>query len=433
LPEEVPRRILLIAKRDYLQVVLSRGYLIGLIMLPILAGGGFGFAALSARQSGRAAQRAAIIDHTGVAAAAIIEAAQQSNQTNAAPANGGPIGPPIPRFTFEEIKPETDETAQLLSLSNEIRAGRLSMLLVIDTNGTRYYTNSSGFDQSAVWLRDTVNAGLRRVRLAQLGIESGRLSEALRDVPVVSMNLVKQDPSTGKIIPGQKRNAMPAGLVAYFLALLLMVVIMVGSAPNLGAIAEDKMQRVFEMLLCSASPFELMAGKVLASLGASLTTSAFYIAGGLMVLYGMAMFQLAPLELLPWFFAYLIADVAMVAAWSVALGSACASPQDAQHVAYLLVLPVIIPVFLMASILQQPNGPMATIVSFIPPFTPVLMLLRQALPGGVPWWEPWLGLAGVIACALAVIWAASRIFRVGILSQGKTPKIPELLHWVFAG
>jgi ABC-2 type transport system permease protein len=62
----------------------------------------------------------------------------------------------------------------------------------------------------------------------------------------------------------------------------------------------------------------------------------------------------------------------------------------------------------------------------------VLMLLRQALPGGVPWWEPWLGLAGVVVCALAVIWAAGRIFRIGILSQGKTPKIPELLRWVVA-
>jgi ABC-2 type transport system permease protein len=421
------RKILLIARRDYLQVVLSRGYLIGLIVLPLLLGGGFGFTALAARQNGRAAQRAAIIDHTGSAAAAIIEAAKQSNSANA-----GPVGAPIPRFTFEEVKPESDEAAQLLSLSNEIRSGRLSMLLVIDTGGARYYTNSSGFDQSALWLRDTVNAGLRRVRLARLGMDSARLSEALRDVPVVSMNLVKQDPATGKIIPGEKRSAMPAGLVAYFLALLLMIVVMVGAAPNLGAIAEDKMQRVFEMLLCSASPFELMAGKVLASLGASLTSSAFYIAGGLMVLYGMALFQLAPLELLPWFFAYLIADVAMLAAWSVALGSACATPQDAQHLAFLLVLPVIVPVFFMVPILQQPNGPMATILSFVPPFTPVLMLLRQALPGGVPWWEPWLGLAGVVVCALAVIWAAGRIFRIGILSQGKTPKIPELLRWVVA-
>jgi len=60
----------------------------------------------------------------------------------------------------------------------------------------------------------------------------------------------------------------------------------------------------------------------------------------------------------------------------------------------------------------------------------VIMLLRQALPAGVPWWQPWLGLLGVTAWAAAVIWAAARIFRIGILSQGKAPKLAELAQWV---
>ena len=190
------------------------------------------------------------------------------------------------------------------------------------------------------------------------------------------------------------------------------------------------MQRVFEMLLSSASSFELMLGKVLAALGASLTSSTFYIIGGLLVLAGMAMFGLAPLNLLPWFFVYLIADVVMLSALGVALGSACATPQDAQHLAFLLILPIMIPMFVLTPVMQQPNGTLATVMSFIPPFTPVLMLLRQALPGGVPWWQPWLGLVGVTACAAAIIWAAARIFRIGILSQGKTPKLAELVQWV---
>jgi ABC-2 type transport system permease protein len=55
------------------------------------------------------------------------------------------------------------------------------------------------------------------------------------------------------------------------------------------------------------------------------------------------------------------------------------------------------------------------------------------MPGGVPWWHPWVGLVGMIAFAGAVIWAAARIFRIGILSQGKTPKIRELAQWVVRG
>ena len=72
-------------------------------------------------------------------------------------------------------------------------------------------------------------------------------------------------------------------------------------------------------------------------------------------------------------------------------------------------------------------------MSLIPPFTPMLMLLRQAMPGGVPAWQPWVGLAGVLVFALATVWAASRIFRVGILMQGKPPKLAELARWAIRG
>ena len=187
------------------------------------------------------------------------------------------------------------------------------------------------------------------------------------------------------------------------------------------------------MLLVSASAFELMAGKVLAALAASLTSTVFYMIGGLFALMGLSMFGLAPLDLLPWFFAYLIVDVLMMAASGVALGSACGSAQDAQQLAFLLFLPIFLPILTLTPILRQPNGTFATVMSFVPPFTPVLMLLRQALPGGVPAWQPWVALLGTIVYAFGVIWAASRIFRVGILSQGKTPRLAELVQWVTHG
>jgi ABC-2 type transport system permease protein len=72
-------------------------------------------------------------------------------------------------------------------------------------------------------------------------------------------------------------------------------------------------------------------------------------------------------------------------------------------------------------------------MSLIPPFTPVLMLLRQAMPGGVPAWQPWVGLAGALAFAVVTVWAASRIFRVAILLQGKPPKLAEMARWAMKG
>ncbi len=432
------RRILLIAKRDYLQTVLSKAYLIGLIFLPLLFGGGFLVLPLANRGNARNA-RIAVIDHTGVSAPAVIQAAESIRKAM----SNNPFGNSgVPRFSFEQVTPEAGQTAQLLSLSDQIRRGDLFAVVDISSDAlrpsgdpkqepVRYYTNSGGLiDQLGVWLPAAVNDGLRHVRLAQLGVDPARVPGVLGDVGVVSMNPVSRDPASGKIVQGEKKNPIQAGAVPFFLVILLIMITLAGAAPNLGAVAQDKTQRVFEMLLSSASPFELVTGKLLASLGTSLTSSVFYIIGGLLVLAGMAMFGLAPLALLPWFFAYLIGDVLMLSAVGVALGSACATPQDAAHLAFLLVLPIMIPMFLLSAIMLQPSGPLAVTMSFIPPFTPVVMLLRQALPGGVPWWQPWLSLVGVIAYAWAAIWIAARIFRIGILSQGKTPKLAELAQWV---
>jgi hypothetical protein len=137
-----------------------------------------------------------------------------------------------------------------------------------------------------LWLPAAVNVGLRRVRLEQMGVEPARIPEILDDVEVVSMNLLTRDPVTGYIGQDDKKSVAQGFAIPFFLVILMFMVVMVGAAPHLGAIAEDKMQRVFEMLLSSASPFELMMGKVVASLGTSLTSSLFYITGGLLVLIG---------------------------------------------------------------------------------------------------------------------------------------------------
>jgi ABC-2 type transport system permease protein len=426
-------KILLIARRDYLQIVRSKAYLVALF-LPLVIGGVSFLASTGLNRGNTRDQRIAVLDHTGVAATALIQAAKESNQRNLFNAETGMQV--MPRFFFEEIKPEADESAQLLELSNRIRTGDLYLLLNLPASAlagqdpVRYYTNSTGMDQTGPWLRAAVNDGLRRVRLAQLGVDQQHIPEILNDVGLVSMNLPAVDPQSGKAVPAEKKNQVQTVAVPIFMVILLVMVVTLGSAPHLSAVAEDKMRRVFEMLLASASSFELMAGKVLAALCACLTTSGIYIVGGLMLLTSMAEFGMAPLSLLPWLLVYLVLDAAILSATGVALGSACNTAQDAQSLAFLLFLPVMIPLLVIRPVMLQPNGALAVVLSFIPPFTPVLMLLRQSLPGGVPWWQPWLGLVGIIAWASVTIWAAARIFRIGILSQGKAPKFAELAHWV---
>jgi ABC-2 type transport system permease protein len=434
------RKVLLIAKRDYVQTVSSKAFLLGLILLPLLFG--ISFLAISVSNKGSVKdQRIVVLDHTGMSGVAVIQACEESNRR----ANSGTIGglQVRPHFAYEEIAPAADEAAQLLSLADRVRHGEVYLVLDIPADAldpppdakqlVRYYSNATGVSQLSLWLPAAVNDGLRRVRLMRAGMDAVRVNAVLQDVSLVAMNLPSKDSGSAATGQGEKRSGVQSELIPLLLVVVMILVVMIGSAPNLGAVAEDKVQRVFEMLLVSASAFELMAGKVLAALAASLTSTVFYMIGGLFALMGMSMFGLAPLDLLPWFFAYLIVDVLMMAAFGVALGSACGSAHDAQQLAFLLFMPIFVPMLILTPILRQPNGAFATAMSFVPPFTPVLMLLRQALPGGVPAWQPWVGLLGTMAYAFCIIWAAARIFRIGILSQGKTPKVAELVQWVMRG
>ena len=187
------------------------------------------------------------------------------------------------------------------------------------------------------------------------------------------------------------------------------------------------------MLLASATPLDLIGGKVLAALGTGLTSSIFYIVGAIILLEALAIIGLAPLQIMPWFFLYLTAEIVMLASMATALGAACSSTRDAENLKLITIFPVIIPLLFLTPVLQEPNGAFATAMSFFPLFTPILMLLRQATPGGIPGWQPWIGLTGVLIATLAISWMASRIFRVAILSQGKTPNLAELIRWGLAG
>jgi ABC-2 type transport system permease protein len=434
------RKVLLIAKRDYVQTVSSKAYLFGLILLPLIFGGSFLAISLSNRGNVKD-QRIVVIDHTGVSGATVIEACEESNRKAISGAAGG--FRMQPHYAYEEVTAEADRAAELLSLADRVRQGEVFLALEIPADALdppsgsrqpiRYYSNATGVSQLSLWLPAAVNDGLRRVRLVRAGVDAARVTGMLQDVPAVAMNLPSKDSLAATTGQGEKRNAVQSEVIPLILVVVMVLVVMIGSAPNLGAVAEDKVQRVFEMLLVSASAFELMAGKVLAALAASLTSTVFYVIGGLFALMGMSMFGLAPLDLLPWFFVYLIVDVLMMAALGVALGSACGSAQDAQQLAFLLFMPIFVPILVLTPIMRQPNGAFATVMSFVPPFTPVLMLLRQSLPGGVPAWQPWVGLLGAMAYAFCIIWAAARIFRIGILSQGKTPKVAELVQWIARG
>ena len=442
------RKFLLIAKRDYLAAIKSKPFLFGLIVTPLLSGGGFIGIGLMKAKPDIAARHIAIVDHTGAAADAIIQAATEKNDKDLFDKIAGKQVKP--RYSFENVPPEADIEAQRLALSERVRQHELFAFLEIgrdvlhppkfdpikqktpESARIGYYSNAGGIDETRIWLSSPVDQGLIRARLAQLGVDRTRMSDVFGSATVDTMKLVERDVKTGAVrAPGKKSDFEFAAPM--ILVVLMVLIVALSAGPMLGAVAEDKMQRVFEMLLASATPFELIGGKVVAAVALSFTSSILYVTAGMVVLQLLAMTGVAPFSLLPWFIVYVIADVMVLCSLAAALGASCAIPSDAQHLALPLFLPVMVPMFVIAPVMQQPNGTVATVLSLIPPFTPVVMMMRQSMPGSVPAWQPWVGLVGVFAWVLAASWAAARIFRVGILMQGKTPSFTQLARWAVRG
>ena len=447
-------KILTIARRDYIATVRTKAFVFGLVVAPMLFGGGSIAMTFFKGQPDLKDRRVAIVDHTGVVAGPLVSAAREKNDRELF----GKITHQqiAPRYVFEVIAPAADSKDQLLALSDRVRRKQLVAFLEIGKDALRppkpagdsgeeasektdpdarvsYYTNAGGIDEMRNWLNGPINDGVRLARLAQLGIDIDRNKGLTASVPIEGLSLVERDEKTGEVHEARKRGELEGFFVPFGVAMILAMIVMVGSAPMLQNVTQDKSQRIVETLLGAATPFELMTGKVLGSVGVSVTSSVLYVLAGTFAVNALGVAGLLPLSIIPWFYVYLLADVVMLCAFAAALGACCSTPQDAQNLAIVLLMPCIIPMFVLVTVLRQPNGMLATVLSLVPPFTPILMLLRQAMPTGVPAWQPWVGLLGVVVFASATVWAASRIFRVAILMQGKPPRLAEMVRWAMKG
>jgi ABC-2 type transport system permease protein len=213
----------------------------------------------------------------------------------------------------------------------------------------------------------------------------------------------------------------------------MFMMLMMSAVPLLNAVMEEKSERIAEVLLGSVTPWQFMIGKVIGSLGVSLTTSSIYVLGAVFTLNHMEMSDLLPYEIIPWFFIYMLLNIVMVGSIMAALGATCNDSKDAQAMQFPVMLPIIIPLFLMMPVILNPLGKMATVLSLFPLWTPMLMLLRQSTSVTIPSWQPVVGLIGVMLFTWFCVWAGARIFRSSIILQGKRPKIGTLLKYIIKG
>jgi ABC-2 type transport system permease protein len=187
------------------------------------------------------------------------------------------------------------------------------------------------------------------------------------------------------------------------------------------------------VLLGTITPFQFMMGKVLGGIGVSLTTAAIYVGAGVATLQYMGMESMIPVDVLPWFFIFTVLNILMVGSGMAALGATCNDNKDAQSLTFPGILPAILPMFVMVPVIASPMGALATTMSLIPPFTPMLMVLRLSTSVTIPLWQILVGLLGVTIFTIFTVWIGARIFRTAILIQGQKPTFATLYKYAFKG
>ena len=214
--------------------------------------------------------------------------------------------------------------------------------------------------------------------------------------------------------------------------MLLFLGVMSGGQMLLTSMVEEKSSRVVEVLLSAVSPMELMAGKLIGGVAICLVMMGVYILTGLAMLASFSLLGLLD----PWLILYLVIFFFIgfftLGALMLAAGSAVNDMNEAGPLLTPLMVVFMAPWLLWPLVSSDPGHTVAVVASYLPPVNTFGMLMRMASTQPPPWWEVWLSIAVGAAAVVGAVWVAAKVFRIGLLMQGKPPGLRTLLAWVRA-
>lgn len=428
-------RIVIVARTEFLALVRTKAFIIGILMVPILIAVSIGFQVFAARQADRDDHRFAVLDETGRLFPALAAAADERNR-----ASGTGSARTGPHYLPEFVPADRSDRGNLRAeLSDRVRTKDLFAFVELpaslldltrtDRDQVRYYTETPSYTALPDWIRETIARAVTERRLAVSELDAATVKRLTRATTVATLGLVTRD-GTGSIIEGQQLGEVQTFVLPFAMMYLLFIAVMSAAPPLLTAVVEEKMSRISEVLISSIPSSHLMAGKLLGVTAVSTVLAGLYVGGGLYALMSAGQVDLVRPALIGWFVVFLILAVLLYGSAFVAVGAACSDLKDSQSMLQPVMLFIMLPVLAAPVILRAPESPLAIGLSLIPTATPFLMLTRLAMTPAPPLWQVGLGLALTMLTTVLGIFAAGRIFRVGLLMQGKPPNLPELLRWV---
>jgi len=428
-------RILTIAQTEFLALVRSKFFFIGVLSMPALMAVLFGFMRYADRAVDREERRFGVLDRTHVLYPAIVEAVDEYNRE--AIEDGQRTGP---HFEAEPIaigSASIDDV--IVAQSERVRAKKIFAFVDIPESALdpaskapiRYYSQQTSYQGLSSFLRPALNGAIERQRLKRAGVDPAVVSSLTAKAEVTTFGLVERKPD-GSLTPAKEVDELQRFGVPFFFLMLMFVTVMSNAQHLINTIIEEKMSKINEVLLGSVSAFQILMGKLLGVVAVTLVLAFVYLGGGAYAMLSLGRTDVIDPVLLGWFLVFLLCASLMFGSVFQALSSACADLKDAQSMLQPAMMTLIVSYLSSFLVIRAPESPLAIGLSFVPMVSPFAMMLRIAMPPGPPIWQVLISVALLVVATIAAVWAAARIFRVGLLMQGKTPNLPELWRWIRA-
>jgi ABC-2 type transport system permease protein len=398
----------LIARREYLERVRAKSFVVMTILIPLVLGGLVWGSTLMNRNTGATAH------------IAVVTTDAQFGDDLKQDMEGGRGA--TSKVDVMAPGPETRSV-----LDGEIRNHKLDGYVWVTPaaqTGARptfeWVTKAKADIMTRSVVANAIRSALTREGLTRSGLSPGQVSAIFQPVELTGAGAEK---SSG--------YAQYASVVAIFL--LMYFAILFYGMNVARSIIEEKTSRVFEVMLATITPAEMMAGKVIGVGSVGLMQVGIWIIAGVLVLKGgvLALGFAFPITALQVFFMVLffVLGFALYSAVAAALGAMNNSEQELQQMQMLMMLPLIICSFVLLKAITDSDGLIATVFSLIPFCTPLIMYVRIAVHQP-PAWQILLSVFDLLLTILVVLWFASRIYRVGILMYGKKPNFGEIMRWL---
>jgi ABC-2 type transport system permease protein len=444
-------RIRLVASREFLVTVSSKGFLFGVLIMPIIMTILISLIPkLLASRGADISVEVALIDRSAtleqslraeLAPAALVarrDAGRRDAVDQVAPgAQQIAKAPPemaMPRFDVQLLPAETAlDTEKAWLTADDIGKRARRALVVVPVEAVRRSDPAAAFASYELYaprnlpedaegmLHGAVRQALIAERLRTTGIDPALVNAA---TTIARARTVVVSPD-GRQQGAQGLNrALP-----FIMGILLFMGVMIGGQALMTSTVEEKSNRVVEVLLAAVSPLELMWGKLLGQLGVGLVTMGVYVALGVLALMQFAMFGLIDPLLILYLFVFFLIAYLMFGALMMAVGAAVNQMADAQSLMGPIMVLMVVPYVLTPVIGRAPDSAVAVAASFIPPINAFAMLARLASSSPPPVWQVLLSMVTGILGACIAVWFAAKIFRVGLLMHGKPPSFGTLVKW----